>query len=59
MPPKKEVKPLPDNIYENIAMIRKNLFQVKVTGPICRKGIQELLSSILDIPWDWIERKYS
>ena len=31
MPPKKEVKPLPDNIYnvpEDIATIRKNLFQV-------------------------------
>lgn len=34
MPLKKEVKPLPDNIYnvpENIAAIRKNLFQVNDT----------------------------
>lgn len=34
MPFKKEVKPLPDNIYnvpENIAAIRKNLFQVNNT----------------------------
>lgn len=34
MPPKKEVKPLPDNIYnvpEDIAAIWKNLFQVNDT----------------------------
>ena len=34
MPLKKEVKPLPDNIYnvpENIAAVRKNLFQVNDT----------------------------
>lgn len=28
----------------------------KVTGPIRREGIQELLNSIPDIPWEWIEQ---
>lgn len=28
----------------------------KVTGPIRQEGIQELLSSIPDIPWEWIEQ---
>lgn len=37
-------------------MIRKKFFQVKVTGPIRQEGIQELLSSIPDIQWYWIEQ---
>ena len=28
----------------------------KVTGPIRQKEIQELLNSIPDIPWEWIEQ---
>ena len=39
----------------NVAMIRKS-FQVRVTGPIREEGIQELLSSIPDIQWYWIEK---
>lgn len=27
----------------------------KVTGPIRQEGIQQLLDTIPDIPWDWIE----
>lgn len=40
----------------NVAMIRKKFIQVRVTGSIREEGIQELLSSILDIQWYWIER---